>query len=218
MEAFYAVTLMVLVAAVAIATLTVLRRTGLRYTGFFASSRPRDFGRRIREQQAAGAENLNVQLGKMPVPVVRATAWCVALMREAGRVVAKALFTPAIHVTVLYRISAALYRFPLTLPLAFGLRTFAIIWAGTEIHPSVKIGPGLCIVHSQKVVIGPGVVIGSNLRIHHGCTIGPRMNHAAKVTTAITSTMGVNIPLITSASRAIGALDPCASCTSLTIC
>jgi serine O-acetyltransferase len=26
-------------------------------------------------------------------------------------------------------------------------------------------------VHSQKVVIGPGVVIGSNLRIHHGCTI-----------------------------------------------
>ena len=87
------------------------------------------------------------------------------------RVIAKALFTPAIHVTVLYRISAALYRFPLTLPLAFPLRTFAIIWAGTEIHPSVKIGPGLCIVHSQKVVIGPGVVIGSNLRIHHGCTI-----------------------------------------------
>ena len=87
------------------------------------------------------------------------------------RVFAKALFTPAIHVTVLYRMSAALYRFPLTMPLAFPLRTFAIIWAGTEIHPSVRIGPGLCIVHSQKVVIGPGVVIGSNLRIHHGCTI-----------------------------------------------
>jgi len=87
------------------------------------------------------------------------------------RVVAKALFTPAIHVTVLYRISAALYKFPLTMPLSFPLRTIAIIWAGTEIHPSVKIGPGLCIVHSQKVVIGPDVVIGSNLRIHHGCTI-----------------------------------------------
>lgn len=87
------------------------------------------------------------------------------------RVLAKAIFTPAIHVTVLYRMSAALYRFPLTVPFAFGLRTFAIIWAGTEIHPSVRIGPGLCIVHSQKVVIGPEVVIGANLRIHHGCTI-----------------------------------------------
>lgn len=87
------------------------------------------------------------------------------------RVVAKTVFTPAIHVTVLYRMSHALYRFPLTRPLAFPLRTIAIIWAGTEIHPSVVIGPGLCIVHSQKVVIGPGVVIGSNLRIHHGCTV-----------------------------------------------
>jgi len=87
------------------------------------------------------------------------------------RVIAKALFTPAIHVTVLYRMSRTLYKFPLTRPLAFPLRTFAIIWAGTEIHPSVEIGPGFCIVHSQKVVIGPGVVIGSNFRIHHGCTV-----------------------------------------------
>ena len=31
-------------------------------------------------------------------------------------------------------------------------------------------------------------------------------------------TTGVNTPLITSASRAMGALLPCASCTSLTIC
>ena len=100
------------------------------------------------------------------------------------RVIAKALFTPAIHVTVLYRISAALYRFPLTMPLAFPLRTFAIIWAGTEIHPSVRIGPGLCIVHSQKVVIGPGVVIGSNLRIHHGCTIAGDLGRGVEPSTA----------------------------------
>lgn len=63
----------------------LLQRTGLRYTGFFASSRPRDFARLIRAQRTAGADNLNVQLGKKPVPVARAVAWSVALMREAKR-------------------------------------------------------------------------------------------------------------------------------------
>lgn len=95
------------------------------------------------------------------------------------RVVAKALFAPSIHVTVLYRMSAALYSFPVTRPLAFPLRTVAIVWAGTEIHPSARIGPGLCIVHSQKVIIGPGVVIGSNLRLHHGCTIAGDLGRGA---------------------------------------
>ncbi|MGC4073010.1 MAG: hypothetical protein QM760_10900 [Nibricoccus sp.] len=63
----------------------LLRHTGLRHTGFFASSRPRDFSRLIRVQKAAGAENLNVQLGKKRVAVSRAAAWSVALMRAAER-------------------------------------------------------------------------------------------------------------------------------------
>jgi serine O-acetyltransferase len=88
------------------------------------------------------------------------------------RVILKALITPAIHVVVLYRISALLYQHPLTRPLAFLLRSATIVWGGTEIHPDARIGPGLCLVHSQSVVIGAGVEIGANARIAHGVGIG----------------------------------------------
>jgi serine O-acetyltransferase len=88
------------------------------------------------------------------------------------KAVAKLLFAPAVQVVVIYRISSALYQNPLTRPLAFILRGFSIVWGGTEIHPAAKIGPGLCLVHSQKVLIGEGVTIGSNVRISHGVSIG----------------------------------------------
>jgi hypothetical protein len=63
----------------------LLKAAGLRYTGFFSSSAPREFRRRIRAQRRAGAENINVQLGDDFTPVRRAAAWSVALMREARR-------------------------------------------------------------------------------------------------------------------------------------
>ena len=84
----------------------------------------------------------------------------------------KALLNPAIHVTILYRIGSTLYRVPVLRPLSFLLRSVSVVWGGTEIHPSAQIGPGLCLVHSMKIVIGPGVVIGANARISHGVSIG----------------------------------------------
>jgi serine O-acetyltransferase len=87
------------------------------------------------------------------------------------RVIGKSLFAPAVHVVVMYRLSAALYKFVPTRPFAFLLRAMTTVWGGTEIHPATTIGPGLCLVHSHKVVIGPGVTIGSNARIGHGVTI-----------------------------------------------
>ncbi len=87
------------------------------------------------------------------------------------RVFGKALFSPTVHVVLLYRLSSALYGFLPTRPLAFLLRSVAVVWGGTEIHPSAQIGPGLCLVHSLKVVIGPQVRIGANARIGHGVTI-----------------------------------------------
>ncbi len=89
-----------------------------------------------------------------------------------AKVVGKALFAPAVHCVVLYRISAACYRFWPTRPLAFVLRSVGVVWGGTEIHPAAKIGPGLCLVHSQKILIAEGVTIGKNARISHGVSIG----------------------------------------------
>lgn len=87
------------------------------------------------------------------------------------RVLGKSLVSPAAHVVVLFRLSQLLYRSPLARPLAFALRGLTVVWGGTEIHPSTAIGPGLCLVHSQKVIIGPGVTIGRNARLGQGVTI-----------------------------------------------
>jgi serine O-acetyltransferase len=89
-----------------------------------------------------------------------------------AKVVGKLLMAPAAQVVVLYRISHALYQNVLTRPFAFLLRSVAIVWGGTEIHPAAQIGPGLCLNHSQMVLIGEGVVIGSHARISHGVSIG----------------------------------------------
>lgn len=100
-----------------------------------------------------------------------------------ARVFGKLLFAPAVQVVVIFRISTALYRFKLTRPLAFILRSFTIVWGGTEIHPSAKIGPGFCLVHSQKILIGDGVTIGRNARISHGVSIGGDTGRGAAAVT-----------------------------------
>lgn len=88
------------------------------------------------------------------------------------KVFGKAILTPAIHVVIAYRVSHLLYQYKITRPLAFLLRSFTIVWGCTEIHPAATIGPGLCLVHSQKVLIGAGVIIGRDARISHGVSIG----------------------------------------------
>jgi len=95
------------------------------------------------------------------------------------RVFGRAAITPATHCIVLYRISAVLYRHPLTRPFAFLLRSMSVVWGGAEIHPAARIGPGLLLNHSQMVVIGEGVTIGKNVRISHGVSIGGDVGRGA---------------------------------------
>lgn len=89
-----------------------------------------------------------------------------------AKVVGKLVLDPAAQVVVLYRISHVLHRRLVTRPFAFLLRSMALVWGGTEIHPAAQIGPGFCMTHSQMVVIGEGVRIGSHVRISHGVSIG----------------------------------------------
>jgi serine O-acetyltransferase len=100
-------------------------------------------------------------------------------LRYWVRVFGRAAITPATHCIVMYRISAALYRNPLTRPFAFLLRGMSVVWGGAEIHPAAKIGPGLLLNHSQMVVIGEGVTIGRNVRISHGVSIGGDVGRGA---------------------------------------
>ncbi len=87
------------------------------------------------------------------------------------KVAGKALITPQTQAVVLFRISSALGRTPLR-PLAFLVRALTVAWSGAEIHPDAVIGAGLALVHSNGVVIGPGVRIGRDCRLNQGVTLG----------------------------------------------
>lgn len=86
-------------------------------------------------------------------------------------VAGKALFAPQVHAVVLYRFASALAHTPLR-PLALLLRSLGLVWAGAEIHPDARFGPGLALVHSNGVVIGGGVRGGADCRINPGVVLG----------------------------------------------
>ncbi|WP_375001010.1 serine O-acetyltransferase [Aeromicrobium sp. CTD01-1L150] len=88
-----------------------------------------------------------------------------------AQVFGRLLLSPAVHCVILYRLSSALYRRGPTRPLAFLLRGLSVVWGGTDIHPSARIGPELAILHSQKVTIGAGATIGARARIAQGVTV-----------------------------------------------
>jgi serine O-acetyltransferase len=87
------------------------------------------------------------------------------------RALGKLLVSPSIRAVVTFRIAHALAARGLA-PLAMLLRARALRRSGAEIHPRASIGPGLLLVHSSGVVIGPDVVIGARCRIHQGVTLG----------------------------------------------
>lgn len=86
-------------------------------------------------------------------------------------VLGKAVFAPQVHAVVLFRLSQLVWRSPLR-PLALAFRALALVWSGAEIHPAAQLGPGFVLVHSSGVVIGPGVRMGRNCRVHQGVTLG----------------------------------------------
>ena len=46
------------------------------------------------------------------------------------------------------------------------------MWTGIEIHPGAQIGKGLFIDHGHGVVIGETTIIGDNVTIYQGVTLG----------------------------------------------
>ena len=75
------------------------------------------------------------------------------------------LLYPTIHALIAYRISHYLYINKLFF-LARLISQISRFFTGIEIHPGAKIGRGLVIDH------GMGVVIGENVLLYHGVTLG----------------------------------------------
>lgn len=75
-------------------------------------------------------------------------------------------------------------------------------WTGIEIHPGATIGRRVVIDHGMGVVIGETAIIGDDVLIYHGVTLGGKENTTAKRH----PTVGNNV-LLGAGSKIIGDIE-----------
>ncbi|MBI3306567.1 MAG: serine O-acetyltransferase [Candidatus Omnitrophica bacterium] len=78
---------------------------------------------------------------------------------------------PGFHAAIAHRINHFLYR--LRIPFVPRLLSQLVrFFTGVEIHPGATIGPGLFIDHGMGVVIGETSIVGANVTLYQGVTLG----------------------------------------------
>ncbi|MFS0852405.1 serine O-acetyltransferase EpsC [Microbacterium sp. 179-I 3D4 NHS] len=90
-----------------------------------------------------------------------------------------ALLYPGLHAAWAHRLSHALWRRRLRL-LARANSQLARWLTGIEIHPGARIGRRFFIDHGMGVVIGETSVIGDDVMLYHGVTLGGRSRTTGK--------------------------------------
>ncbi len=94
------------------------------------------------------------------------------------------LLWPGFHAVFLYRVSHILWQYPLTRPLARIISGFSRFLTSVDIHPAAFIEEGFVIDHATGVVIGETAIIGKNVTLYHGVTLGgvaPSVNSLSQV-------------------------------------
>jgi len=81
------------------------------------------------------------------------------------------LLYPGLHALVYYRIAHVLYKMRLFF-LARLLSQVARFFTGIEIHPGAKIGKRFFIDHGLGVVIGETAIVGDDVLLYQGATLG----------------------------------------------
>lgn len=89
----------------------------------------------------------------------------------AKHVIQIILFYPGVQAVFFYRIAHFLYCIHLKF-FAYLIMYFVRAFLNIEIHPAAKIGKRLFIDHGTGVVIGETAVIGDDVTIYHGVTLG----------------------------------------------
>ena len=98
----------------------------------------------------------------------------------AARTVLEILFNyPGLHAVWLHRIAHKLWRLKL-LWLARFLSNIGRFLTGIEIHPGAKLGRRVFIDHGMGVVIGETAVLGNDVTLYHGVTLGGTTWQAGK--------------------------------------
>jgi serine O-acetyltransferase len=78
---------------------------------------------------------------------------------------------PSVIAIIYHRVARTLYRHSSRI-VARSISEIAHGRTGIDIHPGAEIGPGLFIDHGTGVVIGETAILGSDIHIHQGVTIG----------------------------------------------
>ena len=80
---------------------------------------------------------------------------------------------PAIRAISSYRIANTLYKFGIPL-IPRIISEMAHSETGIDIHPEATIGPHFAIDHGTGIVIGSTTIIGSNVKLYQGVTLGAK--------------------------------------------
>ena len=78
---------------------------------------------------------------------------------------------PGVHVVFFHKISNFFWKLNLKL-IARMISHISRFLTGIEIHPAVKIGKNIFIDHGMGIVIGETTIIGDNVSIYQGVTLG----------------------------------------------
>ena len=81
------------------------------------------------------------------------------------------LFSQGVHAVIIYRVSNRFWKKG-KISTARMLNYFARFLTGADIHPGAQIGKGFFIDHATGVVIGETSIIGENVSIFQGVTLG----------------------------------------------
>ena len=92
---------------------------------------------------------------------------------------------PGFHALVLHRTAHRLWNWKFRL-FSRIISHFSRFLTGIEIHPASKIGAGFFIDHGTGVVIGETSIIGEDVTLYHGVTLGgiaPAIDSASQANT-----------------------------------
>ncbi|MDP2288237.1 MAG: serine O-acetyltransferase [Actinomycetota bacterium] len=91
-----------------------------------------------------------------------------------------ALLYPGVHAVWAHRVSNHLWSAGAFLP-ARAVSQAARALTGIEIHPGATLGPRVFIDHGAGVVIGETAIVGADVTIYHGVTLGgTSLNHGKR--------------------------------------
>ncbi|MFP9192041.1 serine O-acetyltransferase [Natronosalvus vescus] len=86
---------------------------------------------------------------------------------------------PGLHALWMHRLAHQLWRGNWRL-LARVLSQLARFLTGVEIHPAARIGRRVTIDHGMGVVIGETAIVGEDVHLYHGVTLGGATNEPVK--------------------------------------